>query len=72
MKRQRTNFDTSSQMTKKKRVRDINAEPEMIELKLMIRDGKLGELKVIYGLMTDLEKERTRKHLKMEATPTGE
>ena len=29
-------FDTSSEVTKKKTVRDINAEPEMIELKRMI------------------------------------
>ena len=37
----KTTFDTSPQLTKKKDVRDINAEPEMIELKRMVREGKL-------------------------------
>jgi peptidyl-tRNA hydrolase len=34
-------FDTSCEVTKKKPVRDINAEPEMQELKRMIREGEL-------------------------------
>ena len=41
MKNKRTIFDTSCEVTKKKGVRDINAEPEMIELKQMIRAGEL-------------------------------
>lgn len=40
-------FDTSSEVTKKKAVRDINAEPEMIELKRMIRAGELSAARTI-------------------------
>ena len=41
MKNKRTIFDTSSEVTKKKATQDINAEPEMIELKRMVRAGEL-------------------------------
>lgn len=43
----KTAFDTSSEVTKKKTARNINAEPEMIELKRMIRDGELDPDRVI-------------------------
>jgi hypothetical protein len=39
-------FDTSDEVTKKKG-RDINAEPEMIELKRMIREGELNQARTI-------------------------
>ena len=42
MKKRPAVFDTSSEVTKKKRGKDINAEPEMIELKRMIRAGELS------------------------------
>jgi hypothetical protein len=41
MKNEQAIFDTSSEVTKKKPVLDINGEPEMIELKRMIRAGEL-------------------------------
>lgn len=43
----KTDFDTSTEVTKKKTARDINAEPEMIELKRMIRDRELDPDRVI-------------------------
>ena len=45
--KKRTVFDTSSQVTKKKAVRDITAEPEMIELKRMIREGELDAARTV-------------------------
>ena len=41
MKDSRIIFDTSVEVTKKKNNSDINAEPEMVELKHMIRSGAL-------------------------------
>ena len=40
-RKRRAAFDTSSQVTKKKGGPDIAAEPEMVELKRMIRAGEL-------------------------------
>lgn len=37
----KSTFVTSDDVTKKKPARDISIEPEMIELKRMIRDGEL-------------------------------
>ena len=39
--KKRTIFDTSSEVSKKPATRDITIEPEMIELKRMIRSGEL-------------------------------
>ena len=57
MKNKRTIFDTSSQVTKKKAVRDINAEPEMIELKRMIREGELDAARTIANVKRGLNHE---------------
>ncbi len=55
--KKRTVFDTSSEVTKKKAVRDINAEPEMIELKRMIRDGELDAARTITTIKGELNHE---------------
>ena len=47
MKSKRAVFDTSSEVTKKKHIRDIDAEPEMVELKRMIRDGELDAARTV-------------------------
>ena len=57
MKNKRTVFDTSSEVTKKKRVRDINVEPEMIELKRMIREGELDAARTIATVKGELNHE---------------
>jgi len=51
-------FDTSSEVTKKKAVRDIKAEPEMIELKRMIRAGELDAVRTIAIIRDKKGKER--------------
>lgn len=57
MKSKRTVFDTSLQVTKKKHVGDINAEPEMIELKRMIRNGELDAARTIATVKGELNHE---------------
>jgi hypothetical protein len=44
-------------VTKKKRVRDINVEPEMIELKRMIREGELDAARTIATVKGELNHE---------------
>lgn len=49
-------FDTSSQVTKKKAM-DISSEPEMIELKRMIRAGELDPRRTVENIKGDLSME---------------
>ena len=57
MKNKRTIFDTSSEVTKKKAARDISTEPEMIELKRMIRAGELDAARTIKTIKGNLNHE---------------
>jgi uncharacterized protein (DUF1501 family) len=50
-------FDTSSEVTKKKAAQGINAEPEMIELKRMIRAGELDAARTIATVKGELSHE---------------
>jgi hypothetical protein len=52
-------FDTSSEVTKKKAAQDITAEPEMIELKRMIRAGELDAARTIATVKGELNHEES-------------
>lgn len=57
MKNKQTVFDTSSEVTKKNNVQAINAEPEMIELKRMIRAGELDAGRTIENIKGEISHE---------------